>query len=89
MLDQKHLPYEEEAKLVSDIIRFFTGKLPHAVGDAIDHVDEAALSTRLFENLSLCSDDELAGRGIRRDDISKVAAAASGLLVAANRRRNR
>ncbi len=89
MLDQKHLPYEEEAKFFSDIIRFFGNRLPHAISDTFDHIDEAALSTELFENLSLCSDDELAERGIHRDDISKVAAAASGLLVAANRHNNR
>ena len=89
MSDQKHLPYEEEAKLFSDIIDFFTTQLPHSVGDTIEHIDEAAISTELFLNLSLCTDEELAQRGIHRDDISKVAAAASGLFVVANNQKNR
>ena len=85
MSDQKHLPFEEEAKLFTDIMRFFSDRLPHAIGDTANHLDEAALSTELFESLSLCSDDELAEQGINRDDIPKVAAAASGLLAVAKR----
>ena len=89
MSEQKHFPYEEEAKLFADIIRFFSDRLPHAISDTADHLDEAALSTELFESLSLCSDDELAEQGINRDDLSKVAVAASGLLAVAKRRNNR
>jgi hypothetical protein len=62
-------------------------KLPHAVGDAAELLDEAALSMELFENLSTCTDKELAAMGIHRDDLSKVAAAASGLFVVANNRK--
>ena len=86
MNDPTHLPYEEEAKLFTDIIQFFTDKLPHAVGDAAEILDEAALSMELFENLSTCTDEELATMGVHRDDLSKVAAAASGLFVIANNR---
>jgi hypothetical protein len=87
MTDPSHLPYAEEAKLYTDIIQFFTEKLPHAVGDAAELLDEAALSMELFENLSTCTDEELAAMGIHRDDLSKVAAAASGLFVVANNRK--
>jgi hypothetical protein len=62
--------------------------VPHAVGESIEHLDEAAISTELFLNLSLCTDEELAERGIHRDDISKVAAAASGLFAVANRNKD-
>jgi hypothetical protein len=88
MSEQKNLPFEEEAQLFTDIIAFFTEKLPHAVEDTVEHIDEAALSRELFENLSACTDEELASMGIHRDELSKVAAAASGLFVAANNRRN-
>ena len=43
MSDINHLPYEEEAKLMTDIINFFTERLPHATGDALELLDEAAL----------------------------------------------
>lgn len=89
MADQTHLPFEEEAKLITDIIEFFTDRLPHAVGDSVEHLDEAALSTELFNYLSNRTDEELAGMGLHRDDISKVAAAASGLFAVANNRKNR
>ena len=88
MAEQSHLPFEEEAQLFTDIITFFTDRLPHAVGETVEHLDEAALSTELFENLSLCSDEDLAGMGIHRDELSKVAAAASGIFAVANNRRN-
>jgi hypothetical protein len=87
MTDQSHLPFEEEARLFTDIIEFFTERLPHAVGDTAELLDEAALSMELFEVLSTQTDDELAGLGISRDELSKVAAAASGLFVVANNRR--
>ncbi|MDH3241817.1 MAG: hypothetical protein OEO83_14250 [Alphaproteobacteria bacterium] len=86
MSEQKHIPFEEEARLFTDILAFFTDKLPHAVGDTVEHLDEAALSSELFRNLSLCSDEDLASMGIHRDDLPKVAAAASGLFVVANNR---
>jgi hypothetical protein len=88
MSEQKHLPYEEEARLFSDILAFFIDRMPHAVGDTMDHLDEAALSSELFRNLSLCTDEELAARGIHRDDVSKVAAAASGLFAVVNNRQD-
>lgn len=88
MSEQKHLPFEEEAQLFTDILAFFTHKLPHAVGDTAEHLDEAALSSELFRNLSLCTDEELSAVGIHRDDIPKVAAAASGLFAVANNRDN-
>lgn len=84
MSEQKHLPLEQEARLFTDIIQFFTEKLPHAFGETVEHLDEAAVSSELFRNLSLCSDEELAKMGIHRDDLSKVAAAATGLFVVAN-----
>jgi hypothetical protein len=87
MTEQQHLPYEEEAQLFTDIINFFTDRLPHAVGETAELLDEAALSRELFEVLSTETDEELAGLGIARDELSKVAAAASGLFVVANDRR--
>ena len=86
MTDQSHLPYEEEAQLFTDIIKFFTDRLPHAVGDTVEHLEEAALSMEMFNSLSILTDEELAGKGIHRDELSKVAAAASGLFVVANNR---
>ena len=87
MTDQPHLPYAEEARLFTDIIEFFTDRLPHAVGETAELLDEAALSRELFEVLSTETDEELAGLGITRDELSKVAAAASGLFVVANDRK--
>ncbi|HSR55011.1 MAG TPA: DUF1127 domain-containing protein [Alphaproteobacteria bacterium] len=88
MSEQRHIPYEAEAQLFTDILQFFSEKLPHAVGDTVEHIDEAALSSELFRNLSLCSDEELADMGIHRDDIPKVSAAATGLFIIANSRNN-
>jgi hypothetical protein len=88
MTDPSHLPYEEEAKLFTDIIQFFTDRLPHAIGDTTDHLSEAALSMELFEALSAQTDEDLAKMGISRDELSKVAAAASGLFIVANNRQN-
>jgi hypothetical protein len=76
MTEQQHLPYEEEAQLFTDIVNFFTDRLPHAIGETAELLDEAALSKELFEVLSTETDDELAG-----------SAAASGLFVVANNRR--
>lgn len=87
MSEQKHYPYEEEAQLFTDILGFFTDKLPHAIDDTAEHLDEAAVSSELFRNLSLCSDEDLASMGIHRDDLAKVAAAASGIFVVANNRK--
>ena len=87
MSEEKHLPYEAEARLFTDILNFFTDKLPHAVGDTAEHLDEAAVSSELFRNLSLCSDEDLASMGIHRDDLPKVAAAATGLFVVASNRK--
>ena len=87
MIGPKHIPYEQEAQLFTDILTFFTEKLPHAVDDTAEHLEEAALSSELFRNLSLCSDEDLASMGIHRDDLSKVAAAASGIFVVANNRK--
>ncbi|MDX1483546.1 MAG: hypothetical protein R3229_03595 [Alphaproteobacteria bacterium] len=87
MSTQDHLPYEEEARLFTDIIEFFTERLPHAIGETAEHLDEAALSMELFQTLSTKDDAELKEIGITRDELSKVAAAASGLFVVANNRR--
>jgi hypothetical protein len=89
MTDPNQLPYAEEAKLYTEIIDFFTERLPHVVGDTAEHLDEAALTKELFEVLSTETDEELAGLGISREEISKVAAAASGLFVIANNRQKR
>ena len=87
MTDQSHHPFEEEARLFTDIIEFFTDRLPHALGETAELLNEAALSRELFDNLSIRTDEELAGMGITRDELSKVAAAASGLFVVANNRK--
>ena len=87
MTEQSHFPYQEEAKLITDIIHFFTDRLPHAVGETAEHLDEAVLSTELFRELSTRTAEELAGLEISRDELPKVAAAASGLIVVANDRK--
>ena len=84
MAIQSHLPFDEEAQLFTDIMEFFTDRLPHAVRKTVEHLDEAALSRELFDTLSTRTDEELAGMGISRGTLSKVAAAASGLFVVAN-----
>ena len=88
MSEQMERPYDKEAQLFTDIIQFFTDRLPHAIGDSVEHVDEALLSRELFEELSARTDEELAESGISRDELSKVAAAASGLFWVANNRKN-
>ena len=85
MSDINHLPYEEEAKLMTDIINFFTERLPHATGDALELLDEAALGAELFENLSARTTAVLAELGIERDDLSRVSAAAAGLFIIAHK----
>ena len=87
MADQNQLPYEQEARLFSDIVEFFTDRLPHAIGQTGELLDEAALSNELFVELSTRTDEDLARSGIGRDELSRVAAAASGLFLVANNRK--
>ena len=63
----EHLPYEEEARMLSDVIEFFIHRLPHAIGATVDHIDEAALSTELMHRLEVMSDDDLKGMGLHRE----------------------
>ncbi len=84
MANQTPLPFEEEAKLLGAVVQFFTARLPHAVCETVEHFDAATLSKELFEDLSARGDEELAELGIGRDELSRVAAAASGLLAGAN-----
>jgi hypothetical protein len=87
MTNPNHIPYAEEAQFFADIMKFFGTRLPHAISYTIEHLDEALLSRDLFQELSAQSDEELSEMGIARDELSKVAVAASGLLGVANKRR--
>ncbi|MGE0650123.1 MAG: hypothetical protein AB7P12_00025 [Alphaproteobacteria bacterium] len=89
MVDKpRHIPYEEEAQLMLDVVNFFVHKLPHALEATAQHFDEAALSSTLFSRLSQMTDDELAERGLHRDDIPKAAAAAAHLFAVAHKADN-
>ena len=81
----EHLPYEEEARMLSDVIEFFIHRLPHAIGATVDHIDEAALSTELMHRLEVMSDDDLKGMGLHRSDISKISASLAGLFKVAHK----
>lgn len=81
----RHLPYEEEAQLMLDVVNFFIHKLPHALEVTADQFDEAVLASILFERLTELSDDELAERGLHRNDIAKTAAAAAHLFGVAHK----
>ncbi len=86
MVDKpRHIPYEEEAQLMLDVVNFFIKKLPHALEETAEHFDEAALSNTLFQRLSQMTDSELAERGLHRDDIPKAAAATACLLKVAHK----
>lgn len=89
MVDKpRHIPYEEEAQLMLDVVNFFVHKLPHALEVTAQHFDEAALANTLFGRLSQMTDDELAERGLHRDDISKASAAAAHLFAVAHKANN-
>lgn len=81
----RHLPYEEEAQLMTDVLEFFVHKLPHAIEEAAEQLDEATLANTLFEQLSELGDEELAKLGLHREDIAKAASAAAGLFGVAHR----
>lgn len=81
----KHLPYEEEARMLSEVVDFFIHRLPHAIEDTAEHLDEAALSSALFGRLSQMTDDDLAEMGLHRDDIPSVAANMAGLFNIAHK----
>lgn len=83
-----HYPYEEEAQLMLDVINFFIHKLPHALEETAQHLDEAELAHELVDQLEQLSDDELAKRGLHRDDIVPAASAAAGLFKIAHKAEN-
>jgi hypothetical protein len=86
MVDKpRHIPYEEEAQFMLDVVNFFIHKLPHALEVTAEHFDEAALANTLFGRLSQMTDDELGERGLHRNDISKAAAAAAHLFGVAHK----
>lgn len=80
----EHIPYEEEAQLMLDVVNFFVQKLPHALEMTAEHFDEAGLANTLTERMENMSDGQLAGLGVHRDDITVVASAAAGLFRIAN-----
>ncbi len=41
----EHIPYQEEAQLMLDVVNFFIHKLPHALEMTAQHFDEAALAS--------------------------------------------
>ena len=81
----RHFPYEEEARVLTDVLDFFIHKLPHAIEETAEHIDEAELARELFDQLSDLSDEELAKRGLHREDIAKAASAAAGLFRVAHK----
>ena len=53
MIDKpRHIPYEEEAQLMLDVVNFFIKKLPHALEETAQHFDEAAMANTLVNRLS-------------------------------------
>mgnify|MGYP007046918024 CR=1 FL=1 len=80
----EHIPYQEEAQLMLDVVNFFIHKLPHALEMTAQHFDEAALASTFTSRMEDLSDDQLAGLGVHRDDIPVAAAAAAGLFRVAN-----
>lgn len=84
----EHLPYEEEAKFLSDVIGFFIHRLPHAIGETMDHLDEAALSTELMHRLEVMTDDDLKEMGVHRDDLAKISSSLAGLFKVAHKAAN-
>lgn len=81
----KHIPYEEEAQLMLDVINFFVHKLPHALEFTAQKFDEAALASSFTRRMEDLSDGQLANLGVHRDDIPRVAAAAADLFGAARK----
>ncbi len=71
----RHFPYEEEAKILTDIFGLFAEKLPHLVQHIIDDIDEGLMSRDLYEQLSALSDETLKQAGLERADIPKLVAA--------------
>ncbi len=74
-------PYKEEAQLFIKIAQFFCVRLPQAIGNAAECLTKAALSTEIFKELSIRSNEELRKLGIARSEIPRVAAATSGLFL--------
>ena len=89
MIDKpRHIPYEEEAQLMLDVVNFFIKKLPHALEETAQHFDEAAMANTLVNRLSQMTDADLAECGLHRDDIPKTAAAAAHLFGVAHKAGN-
>jgi hypothetical protein len=80
----RHLPYEEEARLMTDVVHFFIHKLPHALEMTAQHFDEAALSNAMVEQMEAMSDGQLSEIGVQRDGIPKLAASAAHIFKFAN-----
>lgn len=81
----KHLPYEEEVELMSEVIDFFIHRLPHATGETIEHISQANLANDLVKRLEQMTDDDLADLGLHRDDIPEMAANLAGLFKIAHK----
>lgn len=84
----KHLPYEEEVKLMGEVIDFFIHRLPHATGETIEHISQANLANELVQRLEQMSNDDLAALGLHRDDIPEMAASLAGLFKIAHKASN-
>jgi hypothetical protein len=80
----EHIPYQEEAQLMLDVVNFFIHKLPHGLEMTAQHFDEAALASTFSNRIEDLSDGQLAALGVHRDDIPVVAAAAGLFRVANN-----
>lgn len=80
----RHIPYEEEAQLMTDVVNFFIKKLPHALEMTAQHFGEAALSNAMVEQMEAMSDGQLSEIGVKRDGIPKLAASAAHIFKFAN-----
>jgi len=67
------LPFEEEAHLITRVLKFFGAFSPKAIGSAIN-------AQHITENLVDLSDAQLAEIGINRPGIAAYAAKTAGLL---------
>ena len=89
---KRHLPYEEDAQIFTNVLMFFVEKLPHAMGVAFhdlkemaEELDEAELSSELFNRMSSMTEEQLEALGLHREDIAKVSAHSAGLLRVAHK----
>ena len=67
------LPFEEEARLVTRVIKFFGAFSPSSIGKAV-------VARNIAETMGNMNDEQLAAYGIDRQGIAAYAVKSSGLL---------